>query len=86
MRPELIVLLVVFAISAVVDWACLVMASRADDRAEKAEAELKKERERKKNCSEKMDWMFYEDGTVYFQSGSVPDESAKEKTRNEHQD
>ena len=46
MRPEIIVIIVVFAISAVFDWACIIIASRADERAKIAEANL--ERERKK--------------------------------------
>ena len=47
MRPELIVLIVVFAISAVFDWACLIMASKADERAKIAEENLEREKQRR---------------------------------------
>ena len=48
MRAEIIVFLVVFVISAlVVDWACLITASKADERAKIDEEELEKERKRK---------------------------------------
>lgn len=47
MRPELIVLIVVFAVSAVFDWVCLIVASKADERAKIEEEELEKERKRK---------------------------------------
>ena len=46
MRPELIVLIVVFAVSAIFDWVCLIVASRADERAKIAEANLEKERKK----------------------------------------
>ena len=44
MRPEIIVLVVFGVLSAIVDWACLVIASRAEERAQKAEANLEKVR------------------------------------------
>lgn len=48
MRAEIIVFLIVFIVSGlVVDWACLITASKADERAKIAEEELEKERKRK---------------------------------------
>ena len=48
MRAEIIVFLVVFVISGlVVDWACLIMASDADRRAEEAAKELEKEKQKR---------------------------------------
>ena len=47
MRSEIVVVIVVMALAAVVDWACLVLASKAEERAQIAEANL--EKERKKN-------------------------------------
>ena len=48
MRAEIIVFLIVFIVSGlVVDWACLITASKADERAKNAEEELEKERKRK---------------------------------------
>ena len=46
MRPEIIVLVVFGVLSAIVDWACLVIASRAEERAKIAEANLEKERKK----------------------------------------
>ena len=51
MRPEIIVIIVVFAISAVFDWVCLIVASRADERAKIAEANLEKERKKENGGS-----------------------------------
>lgn len=47
MRPEIIVIIVIFAISAIFDWVCLIVASRADERAKIAEANLEKEKQRR---------------------------------------
>ena len=48
MRAEIIVFLIVFFLSGlVVDWACLITASKADERAKIAEEELEKERKMK---------------------------------------
>ena len=47
MRAEIIVFLIVFIVSGLaVDWACLIMASKADERAKIAEANLEKERKK----------------------------------------
>ena len=48
MRAEIIVFLIVFVLSGlVVDWACLIMASDADRRAEEAAKELEKEKQKR---------------------------------------
>ena len=48
MRAEIIVFLIVFIVSVlIVDWACLITASKADERAKIEEEELEKERKRK---------------------------------------
>ena len=48
MRAEIIVFLIVFIVSVlIVDWACLITASKADERAKIDEEELEKERKMK---------------------------------------
>ena len=44
MRSEIIVILAFLAAAAVVDWACLVMASKSEERAEIERANMEKEK------------------------------------------
>ena len=46
MRSEIVVIIVVMLLSAVIDWACLMIAEDADKRAEIARANLEKERKK----------------------------------------
>lgn len=46
MRPEIIVIAAVVALSVLVDWACLVIAEDAERRAEIDRANLEKERKK----------------------------------------
>lgn len=47
MRAEIVVILVVMVLALIVDWACLVIASDAEEKAEIEKANLEKERKRK---------------------------------------
>lgn len=82
MRAEIIVFLIVFIVSGLaVDWACLIMASRADERAKIAEANLEREREKKKRGLSEDGWMFSQDGTEYIgvnANGNVKEENGSE--------
>lgn len=61
MRAEIIVILVVMVLALIVDWACLVMASDAEERAEIDRANLEKTR---KSCEGCKNLFYYNDGST----------------------
>ena len=46
MRSEILVILCVMAAAAIIDWACLVMASKSEESAEIERANMEKEKKR----------------------------------------
>lgn len=87
MRAEIIVILVVMGLALLVDWACLVIASRAEKRAEIDKANLERMR---KNCEGCKNLFYYNDGSTGCkeerESSCISNNFVMWESKDEHKD